>query len=177
MNTSTNLIIELGLIEHLIHDSMETDPKEDVSFLNFIHHAANLHVNTTPECIQVLSRYYSTFKKKIVIDISRSYEHSCISLENLIKLAEAHARLCLRETVLVDDAMISIMFAEETLAFLSGSSLLGFQSLPFDQENIRLLFEEACLDNESDHLSSTSYDESHYDRFMRFFEYFNRTCP
>jgi hypothetical protein len=36
----------------------------------------------------------------------------------------------------------SILLAEETLAFLSGDSLMGFKSLPQDRENLSMMFQD-----------------------------------
>jgi hypothetical protein len=36
----------------------------------------------------------------------------------------------------------SILLAEETLAFLSGDSLMGFKSLPQDRENLSMMYND-----------------------------------
>ncbi len=38
------------------------------------------------------------------------------------------------------------MLAEETVAFATGTSLLGFKRLPMDQENIQFLYQEETCD-------------------------------
>ncbi|KAJ3216942.1 hypothetical protein HDU67_008761 [Dinochytrium kinnereticum] len=48
--------------------------------------------------------------------------------------------LCLRDTALVEDALISIMLVEESIAFAYGVSCLGFTTLPEDQENVVKLY-------------------------------------
>lgn len=57
--------------------------------------------------------------------------------------------------------MISIMFAEETLAFANLTSLLGFKRLPMDQENIFFLYQ-----NQKEVISDTVIQFKNFDRIF-----------
>nr|KAJ3418021.1 hypothetical protein HK105_000466 [Polyrhizophydium stewartii] len=58
------------------------------------------------------------------------------SVHRLARMASAHARLCMRTEAHVDDAVVAVMLLEETCAFVCGSSVLGFRSMPQDGENL-----------------------------------------
>ena len=74
-----------------------------------------------------------------------------------MRVSAGHARLCLRNKAVVDDALVAILLVEESLTTLYQTSLLGFQSLPGDKENWRLLYgsvvgreSESCFDEDED---------------------------
>lgn len=41
---------------------------------------------------------------------------------------------------MIEDALVAIILVEESMAFVSGVSILGFKSLKEDQENVFVLF-------------------------------------
>lgn len=61
---------------------------------------------------------------------SRKLQEKSIGTSAMVTLynaAEAHARLCLRNTVSVEDAVVSIALMEESVLAFTGSSVLGIR--------------------------------------------------
>ncbi len=84
-----------------------------------------------------------------------------------MKLAQNHAKLCLRKTVFIDDALIAIWLTEENLAFKLKTSLFNFKSLPQDQSNLYFLYQqEGTRHQEMDEEDGSSID----DLFLSFYE-------
>ncbi|KAL1920206.1 uncharacterized protein VTP21DRAFT_1352 [Calcarisporiella thermophila] len=96
-------------------------------------HVLGIHAHATQAAM--LRR----MKEKLVAQ--QSSESSFTIMKTLLQIAEAHAKLCLRSVATIEDALVSILVVEESLAAKQGSSVLGFSSLPNDQENfIKLYF-------------------------------------
>ncbi|TPX70398.1 hypothetical protein SpCBS45565_g01786 [Spizellomyces sp. 'palustris'] len=108
-------------------------------FVQFIHAASNITVKLSPECQTFLRSYFSALRR-LVGNIPSAADSMLAKMETLIRLACCHAKLCLRDTALIDDGLVSILFVEETMAAAHGISILGFNSLPNDQENLHVLF-------------------------------------
>ncbi|KAF9914736.1 hypothetical protein BX616_007664 [Lobosporangium transversale] len=65
---------------------------------------------------------------------------SISTMSTLLKLASCHAKLCFRSVASRDDALVSIMMIEETLAARFGTSRLGFVPLMDGKENVTRLY-------------------------------------
>lgn len=50
--------------------------------------------------------------------------------------------MCLRNVGIVDDAIISILFFEESMSVIREDTLLGFKSLNFGQDNVDYLYSQ-----------------------------------
>ncbi|KNC98826.1 uncharacterized protein SPPG_05803 [Spizellomyces punctatus DAOM BR117] len=122
-------------------DELTADPfyvsHED--FVQFVHAASNITVKLSLECQTFLRSYFSALRR-LVGNIPSAADSMLAKMETLIRLACCHAKLCLRDTALIDDGLVSILFVEETMAAAHGISILGFNSLPNDQENLHVLF-------------------------------------
>ncbi|KAI8914859.1 MCM2/3/5 family-domain-containing protein [Powellomyces hirtus] len=128
-------------------------------FAQFLHVAANIEVKLSEDC-QLLLRSYFSALRTLVGNIANGSESMFATMETLVRLTSAHAKLCLRDTALVDDALVrfgyycrsiindnaqrvagtSILLVEESMALSMGVSIMGFTSLPQDQENLTVLF-------------------------------------
>ncbi|KAI8823112.1 uncharacterized protein EV422DRAFT_618800 [Fimicolochytrium jonesii] len=105
----------------------------------FLHIAANIEVKLSSECQTFLRLYFSAVRKLLGAGVTESM---FATMETLIRIACAHAKLCLRDTALVDDGLVSIAFVEETMALTRGQSIMGFKPLPNDRSNIEKMFGE-----------------------------------
>ncbi|KAI9343515.1 hypothetical protein BDR26DRAFT_858230 [Obelidium mucronatum] len=112
----------------------------------FIHIVSDIQVMIPQECSEFLQSYFSLIRKNFGSTVGGlKCDSMFVTMESLVRVAMAHARICLRDEVLLDDALVSIMLVEESLLFVTGLSVLGFASLPEDQESIWSL----CGDSQS----------------------------
>ncbi|KAJ3022572.1 UNVERIFIED_CONTAM: Minichromosome maintenance domain-containing protein 2 [Siphonaria sp. JEL0065] len=108
-------------------------------FARFIHTVSEIQVNIPTDCSDFLKKYFVLIRKtfgNVTSSVGASGDSIFVTMEALIRTAMAHARICLREEVLLDDVLVSIMLIEESLLLVTGVSVLGFVSLPEDQESI-----------------------------------------
>ncbi|KAJ3293565.1 Minichromosome maintenance domain-containing protein 2 [Rhizoclosmatium sp. JEL0117] len=117
-------------------------------FSRFIHTVSSIHVTIPHNCSDFLKAYFTLIRKTFGNLIGGGSglggsDSMFVTMESLVRVAMAHARLCLRDEVIIDDVLVSIMLVEESLAFVTGVSVLGFVSLPEDQESMWSL----CGDN------------------------------
>eukprot|EP00039_Didymoeca_costata_P017200 m.316818 g.316818 ORF g.316818 m.316818 type:complete len:790 (+) comp16504_c2_seq9:415-2784(+) len=78
----------------------------------------------SPEGEQVLSSYYHMQRQK---DTRQSARTTIRLLESLVRLAQAHARILLRDTVTLQDALIAVMLMESSMlgaALIAGNNPL-----------------------------------------------------
>ncbi|KAF9381002.1 hypothetical protein BGX21_002208 [Mortierella sp. AD011] len=89
----------------------------------------------------LLKSYFQTMRKKgSGLDTN---EMSSISvMSTLLKLAICNAKLCFRSIATRDDALISVMLVEETMAARFGTSCLGFVPLPDGKDNVIYLYDQ-----------------------------------
>ncbi|KAJ3038015.1 Minichromosome maintenance domain-containing protein 2 [Rhizophlyctis rosea] len=113
-------------------------------FMQFIYVASNIDVQMTSECQSFLRMYFAALRR-LVGSISLGHESMFATMETLIRIATSHAKLCLRDKALVDDALISVMLVEESMSLAYNVSILGFKSLPQDQENLQVLYGQPAV--------------------------------
>ncbi|KAF9352259.1 hypothetical protein BGX26_009892 [Mortierella sp. AD094] len=90
-------------------------------------------------CEQLLRSYFQAMRKKgSGLDTNEMSSMSVMSA--LLKLAICNAKLCFRSIATRDDALVSIMLVEETMATRFGTSCLGFVPLPDGKDNVICLY-------------------------------------
>ena len=79
--------------------SRNIDPDE---FQKYLYISSNISVSVTPEAEEFLTFYLTALRNRNL----ESFNNYDISLKKLICISEAHAKLCLRNKILVDDSII-----------------------------------------------------------------------
>ena len=108
LSCSANGTIDEELAESVLSEYRGTDVKQRAQisfhdFQQFIHIASNISVSQTSESKELLIDYIEALKKRDIYDTLIS---SHVSFKKLSHVAAAHAKLCLRNQVLVDDSAI-----------------------------------------------------------------------
>ncbi|KAJ3182548.1 Minichromosome maintenance domain-containing protein 2 [Gaertneriomyces sp. JEL0708] len=149
-HSSAKEAIDVLLSTHILNEELKSDgtPAEDrrdfqritpTEFEQFIYIASSIHVKLSPEC-QTLLRLYFSALRRLCGRLVSGMDSMFTTLETLVRISCSHAKLCLRDTAVVDDGLVSILLVEESMALAFGVSILGFTSLPQDQENLHFLF-------------------------------------
>ncbi|KAI1317396.1 Minichromosome maintenance domain-containing protein 2 [Mortierella claussenii] len=81
----------------------------------YIKMASKIQVRLSSECEQLLRSYFQVLRVK-GSGLDRNELSSISVMSTLLKLAACHAKLCFRSVAVTDDALVSIMMLEETLA-------------------------------------------------------------
>ncbi|KAF9167952.1 hypothetical protein BGX20_011453 [Mortierella sp. AD010] len=126
----------MGVPSDLVGETLSS-----VDFSTYAYHASRIQVRMSFECEQLLKSYFQTMRKKgSGLDTN---EMSSISvMSTLLKLAICNAKLCFRSIATRDDALISVMLVEETMAARFGTSCLGFVPLPDGKDNVIYLYDQ-----------------------------------
>lgn len=82
-------------------------------FQKYLYIASNISVSITPEGEEILRLYLDALRNRAV----DSFKNCNISIKKLICVAGAHARLCLRSSILVDDSVVRYIKLSMMLAF------------------------------------------------------------
>ncbi|KAI8612018.1 hypothetical protein BC830DRAFT_607524 [Chytriomyces sp. MP71] len=131
---------EQCLAEFVLQQSINSPaPAPNIShddFANFIHAVSKIRVTIPSHCTEYIQSYFVCTRKSLSSLASAGAFSSLVTIESLVRITIAHARLCLRDEAQLDDVLVAVMLVEESLVFASGVSVLGFISLPEDQENI-----------------------------------------
>ena len=91
------------VLKESLDDFSAHDPQVDFyDFQKYLYIASEISVTATPESEQVLHFYLEALKNRS-IDSSLIYN---ISFKKLIHVAAAHAKLCLRNSILIDDSVV-----------------------------------------------------------------------
>ncbi|KAF9434127.1 hypothetical protein BGZ76_008514 [Entomortierella beljakovae] len=159
--TEISKAISTQTIKRLAGSSSDLVGEELTSseFSAYIWHASKIRVRMSNDCKQLLKSYFQVMRKKgTTLDTN---EISSISMmSTLLKLAESHAKICLRSVATTEDALVrfaAVYFlnklpmlfkntaqAEINSKFeITGISRLGFTPLSNGKEN------SACLYGES----------------------------
>lgn len=112
-------------------------------FKDFIRFASCIRVELSVEAHVFLVAYFSALRNLHGVIVG-GVDSMFLTLESLMRLTRSHAKLCLREVAIVDDAVIAVNLVEESMSLITGISLLNYRSLPMDQENFRFLAE--CIE-------------------------------
>ncbi|KAJ3410764.1 Minichromosome maintenance domain-containing protein 2 [Chytridiales sp. JEL 0842] len=146
MQSSKDPTFEKSLSEHVLSQLNNPDKGNkpvleitEIDFIRFIHAAANIEVTHTEECLTFLQAYFSSLRK-LYGNVASGRDSMFVKMQSLVRIASAHAKLCLRDKAIIDDALASVLLVEETIALEKGVSALGFRSLPEDQENVWKLY-------------------------------------
>ncbi|KAF9113604.1 Minichromosome maintenance domain-containing protein 2 [Mortierella sp. AM989] len=91
------------------------------------------------ECEQLLRSYFHVMRRK-GSGLNTNELSSISVMSTLLRLAICHAKLCFRPIATTDDALVSVMMMEETVAARFGTSCLGFVPLPDGKDNIACLY-------------------------------------
>ncbi|KAG0327513.1 hypothetical protein BGZ99_007471 [Dissophora globulifera] len=103
-------------------------PTEDLR--QYVGLASRINVRLSAECEQLLKSYFQVMRTK----------GSGLDTNELSSIA-----LCLRSAGTVEDALVSIMMVEETMAARFGTSRLGFAPLLDGKENITRLYSPSAI--------------------------------
>ncbi|KAI8923141.1 hypothetical protein BC831DRAFT_472749 [Entophlyctis helioformis] len=150
--SSSNLVVDEALAQGIIDaevgqvpagdpDARQSQDQQTMAELaDLIATASLLPVTLSQDCREFIARYVTLARKMFPEQPSSVLA----SVERLTRIAKAHAKLCLRHVAVVDDAAVAILLVEESMAFLSGVSVLGFKTLPQDMENLFALYGARC---------------------------------
>ncbi|KAI8836309.1 hypothetical protein BJ741DRAFT_606339 [Chytriomyces cf. hyalinus JEL632] len=152
LKSSSKETHEQSLAEHLLLDSMginSTFMKPAISnsdFAQFLQVVSLIRVDISSDCSGFLQAYFTLIRKsKDAIRANNATDSMLVTMESLVRIAMAHARICLRSNLLMDDVLVTIMLVEESTSFVTGcASALGFVSLPEDQEAVWGLCASRC---------------------------------
>ncbi|XP_069816089.1 minichromosome maintenance domain-containing protein 2 isoform X6 [Dendropsophus ebraccatus] len=97
-------------------------------FEELIGYAKNLHVTFSAEAETLLHSYYLA-SRRVRTDPNGSKVLTS-ALRHLTSMAEAHAKLCLRQVVTEDDALVAVLLFEASLTLKHGSSVFGVGQNP-----------------------------------------------
>ena len=144
------------------------------TYLHYI--KENVHPQLTPDANEILSAYYTAQRSR---DASHNQGRTTIRfLESLIRLAQAHAKICFKDSVDIDDAVAAVILLETSM---SSCSILGsdntlhshFPDNPDEDFNIQKL---NCLNRlhlndlankvrqeEAERIASADYDDDEDD--------------
>jgi DNA replicative helicase MCM subunit Mcm2 (Cdc46/Mcm family) len=86
-------------LDKVYGNKRKIDPQH---FQKYLYISSSISVSITAEAEEVLSLYLAALRNRDV----ESFNNYDISLKKLIGISEAHAKLCLRNKILVDDAVI-----------------------------------------------------------------------
>ncbi|XP_071780103.2 minichromosome maintenance domain-containing protein 2 [Centroberyx gerrardi] len=86
-------------------------------------HAQSLQVELSPGAEKMIHGYYMA-SRRVRSGQSQGVKVSVASIKLLISLAEAHCKLCLRTTVLEEDAVIAVLLCENSITLKHGTSAL-----------------------------------------------------
>ncbi|KAL2916606.1 hypothetical protein HK105_203718 [Polyrhizophydium stewartii] len=134
-SSSSDEINEALACEMLVH---ETEPESHSSSPHVRSELARLLADAS-RIQAVFIATFVTLARKMFPETGQSIVGS---VHRLARMASAHARLCMRTEAHVDDAVVAVMLLEETCAFVCGSSVLGFRSMPQDGENLLAMYAE-----------------------------------
>ncbi|KAI8600772.1 hypothetical protein EDD21DRAFT_444259 [Dissophora ornata] len=110
----------------------------------FIRLASKIDVRLSLECEQLLRSYFEVMRSK-GSGLEMKELSSISVMSTLLRLATCHAKLCFRPIATTDDALVSIMMVEETVAARFGVSRLGFVPLMDGKENITRLYSQPAF--------------------------------
>ncbi|KAF7668855.1 hypothetical protein LDENG_00279510 [Lucifuga dentata] len=92
-------------------------------YQELVAHAQSLQVELSPEAEMILHGYYMA-SRRVRSHQSQGVKMSVASIKLLVSLAEAHCKLSLRTKVLQEDAMIAVLFCENSVTLKHGTSAL-----------------------------------------------------
>ncbi|TPX74404.1 hypothetical protein CcCBS67573_g04313 [Chytriomyces confervae] len=180
LKSSSKETHEQSLAEHLLLDSMginSTFMKPAISnsdLAQFLQVVSSIRVDISSDCSSFLQAYFTLIRKsKDAIRSNNATDSKVVTMESLVRIAMAHARICLRRNLLMDDVLVTIMLVEESTAFVTGcASALGFVSLPEDQEAIWGLCASRCdgTTKKEEMLLNPMISYRFYDHILNVFE-------
>ncbi|KAF9396188.1 Minichromosome maintenance domain-containing protein 2 [Podila verticillata] len=105
-------------------------------FSTYIRMASKIQVRLSSSCSRLLQEYFQTLRK----GLATNHLQSVATMSTLLRVAACHAKLSFRAVADMEDALVSIMMVEETMAARFGRSRLGFVPLPDGEENVVRLY-------------------------------------
>ncbi|CAB1349811.1 unnamed protein product [Coregonus sp. 'balchen'] len=92
-------------------------------YQEFLAHAQGIQTELSPGAEMMIHGYYMA-SRRVRSDSGHGAKVSVASIKLLISLAEAHSKLCLRSTVLEEDAVIAVLLCENAITLRHGASAL-----------------------------------------------------
>uniref|UniRef100_A0A8C7NK48 Minichromosome maintenance domain-containing protein 2 n=1 Tax=Oncorhynchus mykiss TaxID=8022 RepID=A0A8C7NK48_ONCMY len=86
-------------------------------------HTQRIQTELSPGAEMMIHGYYMA-SRRVRSDSGHGAKVSVASIKLLISLAEAHSKLCLRSTVLEEDAVIAVLLCENSITLRHGASAL-----------------------------------------------------
>uniref|UniRef100_A0A8C7D556 Minichromosome maintenance domain-containing protein 2 n=1 Tax=Oncorhynchus kisutch TaxID=8019 RepID=A0A8C7D556_ONCKI len=86
-------------------------------------HTQRIQTELSPGAEMMIHGYYMA-SRRVRSDSGHGAKVSVASIKLLISLAEAHSKLCLRSTVLEEDAVIAVLLCENAITLRHGASAL-----------------------------------------------------
>ncbi|KAF9299297.1 Minichromosome maintenance domain-containing protein 2 [Mortierella antarctica] len=105
-------------------------------FSHYIRMASKVRVRLPKSCYRLLQEYFQILRKRL----ATNHLQSVATMSTLLRIAACHAKLSFRTVADMDDALVSIIMVEETMAARFGMSRLGFMPLPDGEESIVRLY-------------------------------------
>ncbi|KAF9332084.1 Minichromosome maintenance domain-containing protein 2 [Podila minutissima] len=105
-------------------------------FSHYIRMASKVRVRLSTSCYRLLQEYFQILRK----GMATNHLQSVATMSTLLRIAACHAKLSFRTVADMDDALVSIIMVEETMAARFGMSRLGFVPLPDGEESIIRLY-------------------------------------
>jgi DNA replicative helicase MCM subunit Mcm2 (Cdc46/Mcm family) len=97
----------------------------------FIQHAKRMTPNLSVPAAALIVKYYSLQRAGVTVETGASASRVTVRmLESLVRLAQAHAKLCFRRTSLIQDAVMAVILMEFSMATTTALSG-GAVSLPW----------------------------------------------
>lgn len=140
------------LVSTFILDNHRATPTDAVDNLQwtlerlqaYIIHVKTINPVTTEPANQVMSKYYQLQRQTDCLSSGRT---TVRLLESLVRLSQAHARLMMREEVILQDAIVAVAVME---CSMQGSALLGnidalHSSFPVDADEEYIIQEKLIL--------------------------------
>ncbi|KAK3822570.1 MAG: hypothetical protein J3R72DRAFT_497163 [Linnemannia gamsii] len=143
--------VSLAVASHTLRRCMQdgTDECDGLStqlsrekFSQYLLIASTIQVRLSTECKHLLRAYFQVMRKKGSGPEINTFS-SLSTMSTLLNVATCHAKICLRSTANIRDALVSIMMMEETIAARFGTSCLGFAPLLDGKENVTRLYAES----------------------------------
>ncbi|KAL3879128.1 hypothetical protein ACJMK2_031439, partial [Sinanodonta woodiana] len=132
---STNEEAEMQIVQHILNLAILDPPESDLElplsaedFHLLLSYAKRLQPNITKEAASLIKGYYVTIRKSR--SEFSSYSVPVSAQQVILSMAYSHAKLALRSTVLIEDALMAIRLYEEILSGRSGISVLNVQPMP-----------------------------------------------
>ncbi|XP_028288320.1 minichromosome maintenance domain-containing protein 2 [Parambassis ranga] len=113
-------------LQHAVHPGKPHNPSlwefSTQDYQELVAHAQSLQVELSPAAEKVIHGYYMASRR--VRSQNQGVKISVALIKLLISLAEAHCKLCIRTTVLEEDAVIAVLLCENAITLKHGASAL-----------------------------------------------------